>query len=76
MVTRGLAVGGGGLGEGQMIAKRDSGEMSVVTFQVHVNTNYGEQVWVCGSDDALGSWMPSKGVQVLTLLVLLALLVL
>jgi hypothetical protein len=36
-----------------------------MTFQVHVNTNYGEQVWVCGSDDALGSWIPSKGVQVL-----------
>jgi hypothetical protein len=42
-----------------------------VLLQVHVNTNYGEQVWVCGSDDALGSWMPSKGVQVPCLLPLL-----
>eukprot|EP00960_Hanusia_phi_P004992 144053-Hanusia_phi.AAC.8 len=38
----------------------------VVTFQVTVNTNYGEEVFVCGSDPAIGSWIPSMGIQLTT----------
>uniref|UniRef100_A0A7S4JTC4 CBM20 domain-containing protein n=1 Tax=Guillardia theta TaxID=55529 RepID=A0A7S4JTC4_GUITH len=38
----------------------------LVTFQVTVNTNYGEEVFVCGSDPALGSWIPSMGIQLTT----------
>jgi len=41
-------------------------ETSTVTFQVQVNTNYGEEVWVCGSDAALGEWIPTKGVMLKT----------
>jgi hypothetical protein len=37
-----------------------------VTFQIFVKTNYGEEVYVCGSDAALGRWMPGKGVKLST----------
>jgi hypothetical protein len=37
-----------------------------VTYQVQVNTNYGEEVWVCGSDKALGNWLPTKGIKMKT----------
>ena len=34
--------------------------------QVAASTNYGEEVYVCGSDPALGRWLPAQGVRLST----------
>jgi len=38
----------------------------LVSFQVQVNTNYGEEVWLCGSDPSIGAWVPAKGIKLST----------
>ena len=40
--------------------------VSSVTLQVTVNTNYGEEVYICGSDPAIGNWLPADGVKLST----------
>lgn len=43
-----------------------TGATSEVTFQVVVNTNYGEEVFVSGSHPALGSWVPTRAIKLST----------
>ncbi len=35
-------------------------------IQVQVNTNYGEEVYLCGDHPSVGQWIPSKGLKMYT----------
>ena len=37
-----------------------------MSFRVTVNTNFGEEVVLCGSLPALGSWNPAEGLRMAT----------
>lgn len=38
----------------------------VVSFQIQVNTNYGEEVFVCGGHEKLGNWIPANSLKLST----------
>jgi hypothetical protein len=64
----GGAVSGGaltvvsGLKAGQMVAVGGGGGgvQCRLAFRVTVATNFGEEVFLCGSSEALGEWVPQK----------------
>lgn len=51
----------------EMVARdAHSKGQQLVSFQVQVNTNYGEEVFLCGSDPCVGSWVPLNGIKMST----------
>ena len=69
--------GGNGKGVGQLVPEAGVGtaggvvaeagmEECQVGFRVTVHTNFGEEVVLCGSDDALGAWSPAAGLRMAT----------
>jgi hypothetical protein len=49
---------------GQMLAVGE--EQCRLAFRVTVNTNFGEEVFLCGSAEVLGEWVPQKGLRLAT----------